>query len=686
MIRNRMLSVLLCFALVISLLPGAVFAENNGPVTEIICTQGEDCPAEVHSESCLRAAGENGADTSKPAEVNSKLTEDPSDPLEDPSDPSEDPSDPSEDSSDPSEDSSDPSEDPSDPSEDPSDPSEDPSDPSEDPSRPEEGTVQPTAAEQVQSLINNLPEADTITAENAEDVKTQLTAIDEAKNTLTDEERDGLDISRYMAAVAALSALDGMAGADTPKTLETLVTYLDAAGTTQTRDSATAVTNTTTTLNDGWYVVNSDVTVASRITVTGGVHLILKDGCSLTANQGIKVSSGNGFTVYSQSMGADMGRLTAKPTGCNAGIGSNMNEGCGTVVINGGRIDAQAPASYGEPAGIGGGGYGAAGTVIINNGVVNATGCGKGIGGWGTSGTISIRGGIVTSNGIGTGGYGESHQTSISDNSVVISSGAINKANQGSWSGVVIEKGTGKVYGGTVTLPMDVTLPEGTTLTIPEGATLAAGTGVTLTNNGAIYMDGGALNAAVTGKIYYPLTVTNGMASPTSSLNGKTFAQAGGTVTLTADPAVGKTASWTCVSGDVTVTDNTFTMPSNAAAVEAVYVNAPAYTVTIPTEVTVGKTATVSVTAAVAEDYCLEVGIDNAEHRFVMTSEEGATLAYAVSDGSKQVNPGGSILLVEGGAEKNATATLDFRLTQDAQYAGSYKDTVIFTVSVKEKP
>ena len=41
----------------------------------------------------------------------------------------------------------------------------------------------------------------------------------------------------------------------------------------------------------GWYVVpeNADVTIGSRITVSGAVNLILCDGAKLTASGGIKV-------------------------------------------------------------------------------------------------------------------------------------------------------------------------------------------------------------------------------------------------------------------------------------------------------------------------------------------------------------------------------------------------------------
>ena len=58
-----------------------------------------------------------------------------------------------------------------------------------------------TAAD-VQALIDALPEAETISEDNAADVEVQLEAIDEAKVQLSDEDFAVLDFTRYDAAVA----------------------------------------------------------------------------------------------------------------------------------------------------------------------------------------------------------------------------------------------------------------------------------------------------------------------------------------------------------------------------------------------------------------------------------------------------------------------------------------------------
>ena len=69
------------------------------------------------------------------------------------------------------------------------------------------GPTELSAADQVQAMINALPSAEAITEENAEEVEAQLEAIDEAKETLSDEEIDELDMTRYAEAAAALGAL-----------------------------------------------------------------------------------------------------------------------------------------------------------------------------------------------------------------------------------------------------------------------------------------------------------------------------------------------------------------------------------------------------------------------------------------------------------------------------------------------
>ena len=81
-----------------------------------------------------------------------------------------------------------------------------------------EPTAAPDPAAEVQAMINALP--DEVTDDNAEAVAQALTDIDDAKQSLTDDESAGLDWTRYDAAANALLALWGEAPADAVELLD----------------------------------------------------------------------------------------------------------------------------------------------------------------------------------------------------------------------------------------------------------------------------------------------------------------------------------------------------------------------------------------------------------------------------------------------------------------------------------
>ena len=81
-----------------------------------------------------------------------------------------------------------------------------------------EPTAAPDPAAAVQALIDALP--DEVTEDNAEAVEQALTDIDDAKQSLTDDELAGLDWTRYDAAANALSALLGEATTDAVELLD----------------------------------------------------------------------------------------------------------------------------------------------------------------------------------------------------------------------------------------------------------------------------------------------------------------------------------------------------------------------------------------------------------------------------------------------------------------------------------
>ena len=161
-------------------------------------------------------------------------------------------------------------------------------------------------------------------------------------------------------------------------------------------ETYTEVTESTTNWTEGWYVVNSNVTIPDRITVTGVVNLILCDNAALDAQKGITVISGDTLNIYGQTNGS--GTLNAEKNEESAGIGGGYGQAGGVVTISGGIITANG--GY-RGAGIGGGNAGNGGNVTINGGNVTAIGggYGAGIGGgncYGNGGTVIINGGTVT--------------------------------------------------------------------------------------------------------------------------------------------------------------------------------------------------------------------------------------------------------------------------------------------------
>ena len=171
----------------------------------------------------------------------------------------------------------------------------------------------------------------------------------------------------------------------------------------------TAVQADTTAWNTQWIVVTENVTVDGRITVSGNVNLILCDGATLTASAGITVEGSNSLTIWRQTEGS--GKLNASADTFIAAIGGRANNSAGTIIINGGVINATGGQ---QGPGIGGGGAlnkdrqgGSGGVVTVNGGSVTAKGGlgAPGIGGGacsavhtngGSGGVFTMTGGTVT--------------------------------------------------------------------------------------------------------------------------------------------------------------------------------------------------------------------------------------------------------------------------------------------------
>ena len=225
------------------------------------------------------------------------------------------------------------------------------------------------------------------------------------------------------------------------------IPYLDETGTEKFCEKYKAVNKNELEWAGGWYVAENSVYITDRVTVTGDVHLILTNGCDLTAMTGIQVSEGNSLTIYAQSKDeSDMGRLEAYGSQGEAGIGGvGYGDDGGNITINGGSVTA---VGLDNGAGIGGG------KITINGGTVKATssyGAGIGGGAYGNGGTIAITGGTVTAaskdsgNAFGGAGIGGGYQGG--GGSITISGGTVEAISE---SGVDIGGGYDSASGNIV--------------------------------------------------------------------------------------------------------------------------------------------------------------------------------------------------------------------------------------------
>ena len=319
--------------------------------------------------------------------------------------------------------------------------------------------------EKVQKLIDALPATDkltTMTKDEQNAVYADLQAAYEAYEALTEDEQallTGTEVFEslfhfFNGMVNLLATANG-------------VSYLDENGDERTADNVTVVESSTTAWSDGWYVVNSNVTIDNRVTVSGEVHLILADNASLTVNGGINVAESNSFSVYAQSVGKNMGTLTVTGGSYGAGIGGrngdkNGSSG-GNITINGGNVTATGGE---EAAGIGGGQGGSGGNITINGGSVAATGRvlaagiggGSGAGSDASGGNITINGGNVTATseafaaGIGGGQESSGGNITINGGTVTATGGpegaGIGSGSHGSYDTITINGGSVTATGG----------------------------------------------------------------------------------------------------------------------------------------------------------------------------------------------------------------------------------------------
>ncbi len=252
---------------------------------------------------------------------------------------------------------------------------------------------------------------------------------------------------------------------------------------------------TTELVDGGYYLVNRDVTVSTRIEVQGTAVLILGEGATLTASKGVHIGSDKTLTIRGT------GTLIARADSNQAAIGGNNVEWSGKIVIEGGTIQATGGSSA---AGIGGGTFAGGHEIVITGGNVTATGGlnSAGIGGgannnwagrYGNTGTITITGGTVNASGngpaagIGGGGATSSFSTVYAGNAeaIVITGGNVTATSDAGYgigggknTGVSSNSGTANSITLGWTNPADSITASGyngTAVIVVEGQTLTDG-------------------------------------------------------------------------------------------------------------------------------------------------------------------------------------------------------------------
>ena len=139
------------------------------------------------------------------------------------------------------------------------------------------------------------------------------------------------------------------------------VSYIDANGVAQTAPTVNLLTQTSTKLLAGWYMAASDVTIKGDVLFGGNIHLILKDGVTLTIEGKLGASKisfddnfnivGSDLTIYRQSDGTgclNTSGILTKTVTINGGVVTSAADENGKgiignyIVINGGQVTATA--------------------------------------------------------------------------------------------------------------------------------------------------------------------------------------------------------------------------------------------------------------------------------------------------------------------------------------------------------
>lgn len=298
----------------------------------------------------------------------------------------------------------------------------------------------------------------------------------------------------------------------------------------------TISTNNTSEESGGCRIVIENG-VTANITLAG-VNITPADASTDDGYSGIELGNNASLNITLQSGSSNVINGGTSTTGL-PGPGIHVPEDSTLTITGNGSLKVHgASGTYAAAVGIGGmgsssGAGGACGNVIILGGTITVHG------GTSTTGSAPVDiGGGATDNGNGGDCSTVIILTSVnSDGNLEIGGGAgvAVGGGKGSDGAGIKPSGDGNytVYG-DLELPCDITIPAGAKVVIPEGASLTVPEGKKLTNNGTILMQGGNYtnSGTLTGnQPTYPSTVTVSVSQDGASVASVPY---GSTVTITA--------------------------------------------------------------------------------------------------------------------------------------------------------
>ena len=377
-------------------------------------------------------------------------------------------------------------------------------------------------------------------------------------------DEDGNIYSGTIAQVDQAYAIDG-------KTLypyiEGSVPYIDENGQRQLCTDYNVLNGTETSLGtsgqETWYVADGTLNYGQTITLSGNVHLILKDNAVMNVGTQSTITYGIGdgsstasISIYGQSTGNSQGQLHVNVSAfgicakdgnltINGGevvVTSSYSLGIfangGNITINGGEVEATGNNTNGEGIFATKNSSGNGGSISISNATVTANGS---IGIQANSG-ITINSGTVTTNNCNYGIYASSCSLTINGGQVTAN---------GSTYGIYAEGGNVTISGGQVTAngsTYDIYATYGN-ITISGGQVTANG------STYGIYAEGGNVNISG-GEVEATGNNTNGNGGGILAIkrsgNGGSISISNATVTATGYIGISAQSGITINSGTVT--------------------------------------------------------------------------------------------------------------------------------------